>query len=758
MRLWALRATIDLQTGEKDDPFVCEIRRLMNTDASKDIRVAAIETVMLTTSSRSDLIERIKDVRPEVRAAAYMKVEKTITVKYLTAAMRVQIVQFGLRDRDETVRKAAVKLIFKWLADLEYNVPQLLHLINMADNEEEAEIVGLTIIDELEKTSILPASIKKRIQDHVPSWEEGVDSLHPGEILFAYLRCLYAQRTFSAAVTEDILEQVIPDIVRLCQLLRQAHKVVPPTGFGTGHTVLQIRYLLRLTNFVDSSDISGSQEIENICRLMLRDIRLNDCLVEPVLNAWFKGVYAAFGKIVLENIEAIMVPMDGDTQEDDFLKQKRTLQMISWMLAKYSNGNQDLLTECADFVQNSIPLVYNAMQTPIPELRELAVRCIGLSSVAFEPVMETNRQIILHVLKTNDEEDIVKAQGLQAIFDIAIVYAEKLRNDTDLTNVILRIMESGNSFLVSVASEGCAKLLFSGTINEPRVFAQLLKIFLILDQSSCDKSDEVNEISIGSSTHMQQILSVFFHAFFIAGNGREIIALQSIGDLVADLSSMIKFGDLPGSILIKVVSQFLSLCESVPEPTLQEKVCSSFFAAISKEMLKTGSSKAEQASLKDFVKALSLVNPERWISAPIAPVVNSIVGYLFKIVHDKPSLKILEKFAEECDFHEEHDNTDEETAKIVSEFYATAPGLADLMEMSFCPSDCDVANLSKKLGGSLVLDSAALRPSSKVNTITDVSASEDYAKRGRPGRSSKLEAQKKISDQLMKENTITLER
>lgn len=749
VRLWALRATSRIQTHDEKDPFHREFCRLMTTDASKDIRVTAIETIHLTNKSLPALIERIKDVRPEVKVAAYDRLEKNTTVKHLKAHMRLQVVQHGLRDRDETVRKAAVKLIFKWLSDVEYNVPKLLHLINMAENEEEAEIVGLTIIDEIEKTSILPVSMKKRIQDHVPSWDDGLDALPPGEILFAYLRCLHAQRTLSGAVTEDILEQVIPDIVRLCQLLKQAHKVVPPTGFGTGHTVLQIRYLLRLTNFVDSSDISGSQEIENICKLMLRDIRLNDILVEPVLNAWFKGIQNdSFGKLLLENIECVTSTMEGDTEEDDMLKQVRALQMISWMLSKYSNGNTDLHNGCVEFVEQVSPIISAAMATPFVELRELAVRCLGLSSLAHEPALEMNQEIIRQVVQNDIEEDIVRGQGLQAIFDIAIVYADKFKNDIGLTNMLLRVLESGNTFLVSVASEGCAKLLFSGAINEPRVFAQLLKLFLIMDQSTDEISEDDTScyVDSGSRTYMQQILSVFFHAFFIAGNGRETTALQSIGDLIADLSSMIKFGDLAGSNLIKVVSQFLSLCDSVPDKMLQEKVRSSFFAAISREVLKTGSSKAEQASLKDFIKALSLVNPDKWVSSPLIPIVNSIVGYLFKIVHDKASLKILEKLAEECEQYEEDEICSEEAVKCVADFYATAPGLADLMDISSCGTDNEVTDLSTKLGGSLAL-SSAFQSSQPAQTKDD-----GLTKSVRPVRSSKFEAQKKISDQLMKEN------
>lgn len=83
--------------------------------------------------------------------------------------------------------------------------------------------MGLTIIDEVEKANSvvsLPAAVRKTIRDRSPDWNGGLDDLPPGEVLWAYLRCHYAKTSFSAAVSEDILEQVIPDIVRLCELLR----------------------------------------------------------------------------------------------------------------------------------------------------------------------------------------------------------------------------------------------------------------------------------------------------------------------------------------------------------------------------------------------------------------------------------------------------------------------------------------------------------------------------------------------------------
>ena len=492
----------------------------------------------------------------------------------------------------------------------------------------------------------------------------------------------------SPAIAEDTIDCVIPDIVRLCELLREAHKVVPPTGYGTGPTVLSIRYLLRITGFVENSDISGSQEIEEVCRKMMKDIILNECLIDPVMSAWFRGVNTQFGETVLAVINEIAAPMDGDSDEDETLKTVRVMQMISWMLNKYSNGSKALVQDSNEFIQAVLPTIFSAIQTPIAELRELAVRCLGLSGVAVEDLCEQHREIILQVAQTEEEEDTVRGQALQALFDIAIVYTEKYHNDNTLTNVLLRQLESGNTYLMSIASEGCAKLLFTGVLTEPRLFAQLLKLFLIMEQPlNTDPDDDVEAFtSLGSSTHMQQVLSVFFHAFFVAGDGRETIALQSIGDLISDISSMIRYEDITGTVLCKVVSQFMSLCDSAPEGTIQKAVRQSLFACITREILKSSPGKSDRNAIKDFIKALSMLPPKQWVEkASLVSPVDNAIGLMFKMTQDKPSLKILEKFSEEVQsmYKKEVENlSTEEIEEASVAFMLVAPGLAELVEMA----------------------------------------------------------------------------
>ena len=360
--------------------------------------------------------------------------------------------------------------------------------------------------------------------------------------------------------------------------------------------------------------------------------------------------------------------------------------------------------------------------------------------------------------------------SLQALFDIAIVYSERSHNDSGLTNILQRQLESGNSYLMSIASEGCAKLLFTGVLTEPRLFAQLLKLFLIMEQPIQDESEE-DELftSLGSSTHMQQVLSVFFHAFFMAGDGREIIATESIGDVVADVCSMIRYGDINGNVLAKVVSQMISLCDSSSNKEIHLLVRQSLFAAISREILKSSPGKSDKAAIKEFVKALSIISPSKWIKkASLVPTVNKVISVLFKATQDKTSLKSLEKISDECiSLFDTDDLSAEEINETREILMMSAPGLADLIEMQ---EDGDVASVAittaalptkSAVGGMARPKLIPRTPAKKAGKDVESEDEEEemdeqesiapIKQSSRPGRSTKAAAQAKMRDQL-KEN------
>ena len=166
------------------------------------------------------------------------------------------------------------------------------------------------------------------------------------------------------------------------------------------------------------------------------------------------------------------------------------------------------------------------------------------------------------------EEGEIRSQALEAIIDMATVYDTLYKDDYSLTMLLLRLQEGAEPALLRVGAEGSAKLLFSGRLSEPKLFANLLKFFFLpklADNGIENEEDDEREVGteveieveaedayLGSSSRLQQILSVFFHAFFIAGNSRDSIAFGCTSDLVSDLAMLIRDENLDPNAMMKV--------------------------------------------------------------------------------------------------------------------------------------------------------------------------------------------------------------
>lgn len=164
------------------------------------------------------------------------------------------------------------------------------------------------------------------------------------------------------------------------------------------------------------------------------------------------------------------------------------------------------------------------------------------------------------------EEGEIRSQALEALVDMASVYESIYQNHSALTMFLRRLQEGAEPALLRVGAEGSAKLLFTGRLTEPKLFANLLKFFFLpelagssgMEGSDGEEGDEdgvaVEDAFLGSSSRLQQVLSVFFQSFFVAGESRDSIAFLCVSDLVADLAMLVRDGQVAPSAMTKVIN------------------------------------------------------------------------------------------------------------------------------------------------------------------------------------------------------------
>jgi len=707
VRLWAVQAVGRLQNPEDpEDLIIAGLLRCMGTDPSTEIRVASLQTICICTQSLAYIVERIRDIKAEVRIAALKALVKgNVNVKHLNASLRAQVIQYGLNDRDANVRNVARELILAWLIGLKCNVAKLFHLLNLHSSKydtllvsEHCQMVGWSIMHEIDNGTLANGDVRTAARDQCPTWDSGFVGLTSADVLWAVIRCEYARQCFSAGNASEMCSALVPDTVRLCELLYEAHGT-NLTGDEIVGTNLKLRtsqqqqltvtLILRLatTKLIDSgADVEGSKQLGDCCRRLLSDPYLPATLVEPLLKAM-----PGQPSVVLTNTAGLCLQLYEQIRESCLLDQSmdlteeeqhekddeqeytiiRAMEIASWVF-KRTVGVADsvsLGTNVANVVKTMTPMIWESLQQPVPQLRALAVRCLGILGTgsaamnAKKPVeaesgevpLMLERDIILEVSVNDVEEVSIRCAAIQALGDIAAVGnmcqiasertdAEKIFASKFVTS-LLALCQSGIESLVCVASEVAAKLFLNGTLSDKNLFAHLFRtfyepslVFGTSDKSArpTDGDDELHDSRavMGSQAHLQQTLSIFFSTFTsAAGNAvdvtkREQLALDSISDVIGNVVQHVCSG-AASTTLSRCCAGLSSMADTIAEGKAAVSGASSsghsscnvraefstvMSACLIREALKLGSGDGDKSVSKAISSVLTALSPSSWVA------------------------------------------------------------------------------------------------------------------------------------------------
>lgn len=560
VRIWAVKAVERIQNPDDDKDFIMgELIRLMKSDPSPLIRISSLENIRITKRTLPFIIERLRDVKNEVRLCALKRLGKEVNYKYLNASFRNAITRSGLKDRDPAIRKATIDVISKWIAACDNRIPSLLHLLQLQVYEEDAAALGWAILEAVDKGDIQNPALKQLIREQQTSWEASFASMNPSEILWTKVRCDYARAKYSPAVAADVLDTLLPDIVVLCDLLADGCNA----PFSSSPVqMLTMRYLLDLTSFLESSDVCGKERLTELCLRLIKDHSFPDDLVVSVLEAWARCEPAETMTAISCEL-ALAVKASGelypeDSEERD-LSGFRCLDIFLWTLGGLvcANSGRDI-----DFTGNEkyttlINVIWESLQKPNSEFRCLAVKGLGLLGLCSERLCCDNYQIILQVACNDMEENEIRCQAVQILSDFAMIYPTKFSNDAKFAYVLARLQENSDATTARVALECAAKLVFSKLMSDSKLVANLIKFFFVPETFAVyyeDNQSVNSDSSLGSSPHLQQILSVFFQAIFSFGSDRLDLILGSISSLMSDVALLIRNGEFPSDVVDKVPS------------------------------------------------------------------------------------------------------------------------------------------------------------------------------------------------------------
>lgn len=496
-RTWAVKCATRLQDPtDPEDAIVNEMLTLLTSDPSKDVRIACLQSLCICKHTLPAILSRLRDVRVEVRVATVQLLYKSIDIRHLSASMRNAVIMHGLNDRDNSVKSQTVKLVFKWLQNVDNNIPRLLQLFNVHEYEETTTVVGKCLLSEI---LISVPSLRSALQEPI-DWEN--PSMHPTELLWTLIRCEYYKSHMSEAAYGDLSDALLCDAVDMCSLLTKLS--------DDALAELNMKYLLKLLNFVDVSDISTCRQIHAAC---MEQISIASTSVLPLLLSTLCKMTAQLGQDATAGCMQLV--------RDMFANENTKIRALE--IAAYC------LETSTDTASELIPLVMECIQQPILELRYMAVKCLGLLCLQSET--PEFKDILYQVVCATEECVPIREIAFMAYVDMLLKFDSLDVN----SNVLFRMLESAEATLTHLAIEAVCKLFFLGRVTDPRLFAQLLKLY-----QSTPSTEE-------GSARAPQLLSLFLVSFIEMHECDDII-LNSLNYAVNDIASMIRQGDTESSV------------------------------------------------------------------------------------------------------------------------------------------------------------------------------------------------------------------
>ena len=260
---------------------------VLQNDTSAEVRRSLLLNLPLTPATLPFLLERARDLDGPTRRALYARLLPTLgDFRHLSLSMREKLLRWGLRDRDENVRKAAGKLFReRWIEDCA-GPPKTAEEGEPVQAMSPPSISGL--LELLERIDIVNSGVDggigleamKGLWEGRPDYLEAVsfddkfwDSLCPESVFMV--------RSFNDFCQQDpasrtLCEEKMPEVTRVgfylqryTNALLENIKSAAELGGGDEDTVEQefiVEQLLHIAQSLDYTDEVGRRKMFSLLR------------------------------------------------------------------------------------------------------------------------------------------------------------------------------------------------------------------------------------------------------------------------------------------------------------------------------------------------------------------------------------------------------------------------------------------------------------------------------------------------------------
>lgn len=353
-------ADSDDSDGDSGAGLLVKLLEVLQNDPSADVRRSLLTNLPILPNTLPYLLERARDQDPLTRRALYSRLLPALgDFRHLSLSMREKLLRWGLRDRDENVRKAAGKLFReRWIEDC-----ALSHAVeDVAPTAGEASPPNFDALQELlERIDVVNSGVEngvaleamKGFWEGRPDYRDAVsfddffwDTLSAESVFMARSFNDFC-RTEGNGKFESVIEEKMPEVTKLAfylaryiNVLTEAMKRValqePDEEEDEEDTVEQefiVEQMLQIAKTLDYSDEVGRRKMFALLRQSLSVPDLPEEVTRLVIEV-LRGICASdaagereFCSVVLEAVADVHdTIMDGhmDADADDSFHSARS--------------------------------------------------------------------------------------------------------------------------------------------------------------------------------------------------------------------------------------------------------------------------------------------------------------------------------------------------------------------------------------------------------------------------------------------------
>lgn len=464
--------TEDDGTSDEVDEATSKLLIAIQNDSSAEVRRAALLNLVKSGVTKHYLLERARDTNSINRRLVYSRIVKELgDFRTIDSRTREKILLWGLKDREESVQKACVKMLSQdWLNTIDGDLIELLERLHVT-NSEVAEIAMKHFFNnrkDLIGKITFPQEIWLRLTPEI-----------------AFLARTFYYHCFNNTLN-DTIDANYPESAEMANLLSkylEARKNLENLDDAEDLDFV-IEQLLTIGVNYDFSDEIGRRAMLQVIRSSLTHDRLTDKLIKVSLQVLRKLSINErdFCSMVNEIITDIR-DNDIDQQEADGTaevqeNEKTTIHCLSICKSMLELTNEPLkdnisITSLIDTLIN--PAVRNNVST----IRELGTMALGLCCL-LDLELATDQLYLFGLCLSKGHEEL-RVIAIKVMFDILSVHGSKVLDVEDgvdslsFHKLLYRTLKSSDIPEVqALTAEGLCKLYLADILSDDELFETLI--------------------------------------------------------------------------------------------------------------------------------------------------------------------------------------------------------------------------------------------------------------------------------------------